>query len=79
MSPLELVRTPLGGFVNHKQKIMEIKKERGKSPETIEVDGPNCEKILGKKDNNKITWILKTRKPIKAGEELTLEYNLYKP
>ena len=30
-------------------------------------------------DGNKAEWNLVTRKDIKAGEELTLEYNLYKP
>ena len=46
---------------------------------TIEVSGPNCERKKNRPDGNKAEWNLVTRKDIKAGEELTLEYNLYKP
>jgi hypothetical protein len=50
----ELIRTPLGGFINHS-------------------DYPNCELV---KTNDK--YYLKTIRDIMAGEELTLEYTLYK-
>ena len=51
----DLIRTPLGGFINH-------------------ADKSNCVK---KKHNNK--WFLKTNEDIKANQELTLTYDLYKP
>lgn len=50
-----LIRTPLGGFINHSTK-------------------PNCELIhhLDKKH-------LRVIKDIKAGEELTVTYDIYNP
>ena len=50
-----LIRTPLGGFINHSTE-------------------PNCELIhhLDKKH-------LRVIKDIKAGEELTVTYNIYNP
>ena len=51
----DLIRTPLGGFINH-------------------ADESNC---IKRKHNNK--WFLKTDKDIKANQELTLTYDLYKP
>ena len=56
-----LIRTPLGGFINH-------------------ADDPNCEKVklYFKTDKTDFTkWNLITIKDIKAGEELTANYNLY--
>ena len=51
----DLIRTPLGGFINH-------------------ADDSNC---IKRKHNNR--WFLKTDKDIKANQELTLTYDLYKP
>ena len=71
MSPKEIIRTPLGGFINH-QDYVYIEEDK------LELTGPNCEKIKQKPDGNKAEWNLFTRKDIKAGEELTLEYTFYK-
>ena len=74
MSAMELIRTPLGGFINHEP----IVKSENASGELVEVSGPNCEKIKQRADGAKIEWRLVTREDIKAGEELTLEYTFYK-
>ena len=71
MSPKEIIRTPLGGFINHQDYV--YIEEDG-----LELTGPNCEKIKQKPDGNKAEWNLITRADIKAGEELTLEYTFYK-
>jgi hypothetical protein len=71
MSPKEIIRTPLGGFINHQDYV--YIEEGG-----LELTGPNCEKIKQKPDGNKAEWNLITRKDIKAGEELTLEYTFYR-
>ena len=75
MAPLEMLRTPLGGFINHEKTIKE-KNEEGKE---VEVSGPNCKRIKGRRDGCKIEYSLITRRDIKAGEELTLEYSMYIP
>jgi len=75
MAPLEMLRTPLGGFINHEKTIKE-KNEKGKE---VEVSGPNCKRIRGRRDGCKIEYSLITRRDIKAGEELTLEYSMYIP
>ena len=74
MSAKELIRTPLGGFINHEPVI----KDENASGELVEVSGPNCEKIKQRADGAKIEWRLVTRRDIKAGDELTLEYTFYK-
>ena len=74
MSAKELIRTPLGGFINHEP----IVKSENASGELVEVSGPNCEKVKQRADGAKIEWRLVTRQDIKAGEELTLEYTFYK-
>ena len=71
MSPKEIIRTPLGGFINHQDYV--YIEEGG-----VELASPNCEKIKQKPDGNKAEWNLITRKDIKAGEELTLEYTFYR-
>ena len=71
MSPKEIIRTPLGGFINHQDYV--YIEEGG-----LELTGPNCEKIKQKPDGNKTEWNLIARKDIKAGQELTLEYTFYK-
>ena len=75
MAPLEMIRTPLGGFINHEKTIKE-KNEEGKE---VEISGPNCKRIRGRRDGCKIEYSLITRRDIKAGEELTLEYSMYIP
>ena len=75
MAEMEMIRTPLGGFINHEKTIKEPNKE-GKD---IEVSGPNCKRIKGRIDGCVIEYSLITRRDIKAGEELTLEYSMYVP
>ena len=74
MSEPELIRTPLGGFINHQPIVTELVDK-----ELVEISGPNCEKIKSRAQGNKTEWNLVTRKDIKAGEELTLHYTFYKP
>ena len=74
MSEPELIRTPLGGFINHQPIVTELIDK-----ELVEVSGPNCEKIKSRPQGNKTEWNLVTRKDIKAGEELTIHYTFYKP
>ena len=71
MSPKEMIRTPLGGFINH-QPFEKIRNELTQEHE--EVSGPNCERIRNKPDGAKWEWNLITRKDIQKGEELTLSY-----
>ena len=75
MAPMEIIRTPLGGFINHEKTAKEPNSE-GKD---IEVSGPNCKRIKGRMDGCVINYSLITRRDIKAGEELTLEYSMYIP
>ena len=79
MSPKELIRTPLGGFINHQPLITRVIRIDEDTSKTVEVSGPNCERKKNRPDGNKTEYNLITRKDIKAGEELTLEYNLYIP
>ena len=59
----ELIRTPLGGFVNHSDK-----------PNCIKVRG-----VLGLKDVEQYNkYFLYTIRDIKAWEELTCKYTFYK-
>ena len=75
MAPLEMIRTPLGGFINHETTI----KEPDSKGKDVEVSGPNCKRIKGRMDGCVINYNLITRRDIKAGEELTLEYSMYVP
>ena len=81
MSPTELIRTPLGGFINHQPVVKELIRidEDNATDELVEVSGPNCEKFKNRAKGNKTEWNLITRRDIKAGEELTLHYTFYKP
>ena len=81
MSPTELIRTPLGGFINHQpivKELVRIDKDNA-TDEMVEVSGPNCIKVQARPDGAKIEYNIHTRKDIKAGEELTVEYTFYKP
>ena len=71
MSPKEIIRTPLGGFVNH-QPVEKILNESTKEYE--EVSGPNCERIRNSRDGAKCEWNLIPRKDIEKGQELTITY-----
>ena len=61
-----IIRTPLGGFINHSD---EPNCEKVKLTFTVEEDQPAY-------DFNR--WNLVTIKDIKEGEELTLKYTFYK-
>ena len=81
MSSMELIRTPLGGFINHQpivKELVRIDKDNA-TDELVEVSGPNCIKVQARPDGAKVEYNLHTRRDIKAGEELTLEYTFYKP
>jgi hypothetical protein len=63
----EIIRTPLGGFINHSEK---------PNCEKVKLRFTNM-------DNHKLTfdfnkWNLVTIQDIKAGEELTVKYDWYK-
>ena len=63
----QIIRTPLGGFINHSEK---------PNCEKVKLRFTNM-------DNHKLTfdfkkWILITIQDIKAGEELTVKYEWYK-
>ena len=73
MAEMEMIRTPLGGFINHEKT---VKEPDGKGKD-VEVSGPNCKRIKGRMDGCVINYNLITRRDIKAGEELTLEYSMY--
>ena len=75
MAEMEMIRTPLGGFINHEKT---VKEPDGKGKD-VEVSGPNCKRIKGRMDGCVINYNLITRRDIKAGEELTLEYSMYVP
>jgi len=75
MAEVEMIRTPLGGFINHEKTI----KEPDGNGKNVEVSGPNCKRIKGRMDGCMVSYSLITRRDIKAGEELTLEYSMYVP
>ena len=57
----QIIRTPLGGFINH-----------ANSPNCVKVElHPNGEETFRKK------WSLVTTQDIKKGEEITLRYTFY--
>ena len=59
----EIIRTPLGGFINHSEK-----------PNCVKIRG-----VLGREDVEDYNkYFLYTERPIKAWEELTVKYTFYK-
>ena len=59
----EIIRTPLGGFINHSEK-----------PNCVKIRG-----VLGLKEVEQYNkYFLYTKRPIKAWEELTVKYTFYK-
>ena len=71
MSHLELgkliLRTPLGGFINHSDK-----------PNCVKVESVTLQRVNPLYDHNFTKWDLLTIKNIEAGEELTISYTFYK-
>ena len=79
MSHLELgkmiIRTPLGGFVNHSNtpNCVKVKSLLTRQQWNERNDLPN-----DKYDHNFTKWDLVTLKDIETGEELTIRYTFYK-
>ena len=71
MSHLELgkliLRTPLGGFINHSDK-----------PNCVKVESVTRQRVTPLYDHDFTKWDLVTIKDIEAGEELTVQYTFYK-
>ena len=67
MAPLEMLRTPLGGFINHSDK-----------PNCVKVESVTLQRVNPLYDHNFTKWDLLTIKNIEAGEELTISYTFYK-
>ena len=71
MSHLELgkliLRTPLGGFINHSDK-----------PSCVKVESVTLQRVNPLYDHNFTKWDLVTLRDIDAGEELTVRYTFYK-
>ena len=71
MSHLELgkliLRTPLGGFINHSDK-----------PNCVKVESVTLQRVNPLYDHNFTKWDLVTLRDIDAGEELTVRYTFYK-
>ena len=62
-----ILRTPLGGFINHSDK-----------PNCVKVESVTRQRVTPLYDHDFTKWDLVTIKDIEAGEELTLEYSFYK-
>jgi len=71
MSHLELgkllLRTPMGGFINHSDK-----------PNCAKLKSVTLQRVNPLYDHNFTKWDLVTIKDIEAGEELTVSYTFYK-
>ena len=71
MSHVELgkliLRTPLGGFINHSD-----------DPNCVKIESVTRERVNPLYDHNFTKWDLVTIKNIEAGEELTVQYTFYK-
>ena len=71
MSHIELgkliLRTPLGGFINHSDK-----------PNCVKVKSVTRQRVNPLYDHDFTKWDLFTIKDIQEGEELTMQYTFYK-
>jgi len=71
MSHLEvgklIVRTPMGGFINHSDK-----------PNCVKVESITSQRVNPLYDHNFTKWDLSTLRDIDPGEELTVKYTFYK-
>ena len=63
----KIIRTPLGGFINHSD-----------NPNCVKVESVTRQRVTPLYDHDFTKWDLVTIKDIEAGEELTLEYSFYK-
>ena len=62
-----IVRTPLGGFVNHSD-----------TPNCVKVKSLTRQRVTPLYDHDFTKWDLVTLRDIDAGEELTVRYTFYK-
>ena len=62
-----LLRTPLGGFINHSDK-----------PNCVKIESLTRERVNPLYDHDFTQWELMTIKDIEPGEELTVQYTFYK-
>ena len=71
MSHIELgkliLRTPLGGFINHSNE-----------PNCVKIESVTRQRVNPLYDHDFKKWNLVTIKDIKEGEELTVRYTFYK-
>jgi len=62
-----ILRTPMGGFINHSDK-----------PNCVKVESVIRQRVTPLYDHDFTKWDLVTIKDIEAGEELTVRYTFYK-
>ena len=62
-----IIRTPLGGFVNHSE-----------TPNCVKVESQTRQRVTPLYDHDFTKWELVTLRNIESGDELTLRYTFYK-
>ena len=62
-----IVRTPLGGFVNHSE-----------TPNCVKVESQTRQRVTPLYDHDFTKWDLVTLRDIDSGDELTVRYTFYK-
>ena len=62
-----IIRTPLGGFVNHSE-----------TPNCVKVESQTRQRVTPLYDHDFTKWELVTLRDIESGEELTMRYTFYK-
>jgi len=62
-----ILRTPLGGFINHSDK-----------PNCVKAESVTRQRVTPLYDHDFTKWDLVTIKDIEEGEELTMQYTFYK-
>ena len=62
-----IIRTPLGGFVNHSE-----------TPNCVKVESQTRQRVTPLYDHDFTKWDLVTLRDIEEGDELTLRYTFYR-